>query len=240
MLWRNENVFVMDNHLAAAWCWLQSCDIKSKYNFMHIDTHYDMLDCFHDKDLELIKNNPQISFDDFVQLKRTDGNEVFRWDNFIQAMYILYPDWFHTNIFLTHQEGDISSSWGHKPFKPIEENPLYMAFFINQYIGEPSECLSVFKDTDHKLKWIVSFDIDVFCSREASKVQLYSDDYIRYIAKSLNDNIDNIQSLTIALSPDCIFGEDMKEKWDNAFRCLKIMSEKIKLLQSFPFPASEH
>lgn len=32
----------MDNHLAAAWCWMQECDADTRYNFMHIDRHNDL------------------------------------------------------------------------------------------------------------------------------------------------------------------------------------------------------
>ena len=42
-LWQSEKVFVMDNHMAALWGWLQVCNPQEKYNFMHIDRHYDML-----------------------------------------------------------------------------------------------------------------------------------------------------------------------------------------------------
>lgn len=129
----------MDNHLSAAWCWLQSCDQNKKYNFMHIDRHYDMLECFYDEDLQPLRNNPHMSYYEFKQLKRSkDKGEkypVFRWDNYIMAAYVLQPEWFHTNIFLTHKEGDIGNSWGHRPFPIREENPLYMDWCINQYIG---------------------------------------------------------------------------------------------------------
>lgn len=61
MLWQNGKVYVMDNHLSAAWCWLQSCDPQKKYNFMHIDRHYDMLECFYDEDLQPLRENPHMS-----------------------------------------------------------------------------------------------------------------------------------------------------------------------------------
>ncbi len=40
---------------------------------MHIDRHYDMLECFKNEDLEPIRHNPKISFEEFSQLKRDDG-----------------------------------------------------------------------------------------------------------------------------------------------------------------------
>ena len=162
-LWREGNVFVMDNHMGALWGWLQSCNPRRIYNFMHIDMHYDMLDCFYEEDLVAIKENPKLSFDDFISLKRHDGQcNVFRWDNYIMAGYVLFPDWFHTNIFLTQKEGNIRGSWGNKHMNIREENPLCMDDYIQQYVGEPSKFLDGFGGDDYKLPWIVNLDLDVF------------------------------------------------------------------------------
>ena len=67
-------------------------------------------------------------------------------------------------------------------------------------------------------------------------LQLYSDSYIREVARLLQKSMDKIQVLTIAISPDCLIGDGMKEKWDNGFRVLRILAEKIELLKEFPFP----
>ena len=48
--------------------------------------------------------------------------------------------------------------------------------------------------------------------------------------------MDNIQVLSIAISPDCLEGKRMKDKWDSGFRVLRIMAEEIDALQEFPFP----
>ena len=54
-------------------------------------------------------------YNEFKNLKRTKGAgekyDVFRWDNYIMAAYTLQPDWFHTNIFLTHREGSPKGGW---------------------------------------------------------------------------------------------------------------------------------
>lgn len=240
MLWQSNKVYVMDNHLSAAWCWLQSCDSSKEYNFMHIDRHYDMLECFYDEDLLPLRYNPHMSYEEFKNLTRSkesyEKTNVFRWDNYIMASYTLNPNWFNTNIFLTHKEGDIGSSWGHKAFCINEQNPLYMDAIISQYIGDPNMYLTGFKDKNHKLPWIVNLDLDVFFTSQYPHIKLYSDKYIRHIAKLLNENMNKIQVLTIALSPDCVDGEDIKGKWINSFQILKIMSEEIDDLKDFPFP----
>lgn len=82
----------------------------------------------------------------------------------------------------------------------------------------------------------MNLDQDVFYTINYPRVQLFSDEYIRHVAKLLNDNMYNIQVLTIALSPDCVAGDDMKDKWDNSLRLLKIMSEELECLKDFPFP----
>ena len=233
-LWQSEKVFVMDNHMAALWGWLQVCNPQEKYNFMHIDRHYDMLECFKNEDLEPIRKNPHLSFEEFSHLMRSDGEfQLFRWDDYIMAGYVLYPDWFHTNIFLTHKEGDIGKSWGHKPMKIREENPLFMEWCIDQYVGEPSKYLDGFKDNDYRLSWIVNLDLDVFYTGGDSHIQLFSDDYIRRIAEILQKKLGNIAALTIAISPDCLGGEEMKDKWANGMRLLRIMSEKLECLKTF-------
>jgi len=169
LLWQNGNIYVMDNHLSAAWCWLQSCDPEKKYNFMHIDRHYDMLDCFYDEDLQPLRDDPHMPYEDYLNLKRTkdvgDEGPVFKWDNYIMAAYNLQPDWFHTNIFFTQKEGSPECGWGHRPLPIKEENTLYMDFYINQYIGEPEDILSEFQEDDYKLPWIVNLDLDVFYTK---------------------------------------------------------------------------
>lgn len=206
---------------------------------MHIDRHYDMLDCFYDEDLEPLRKNPHMQYDEFKSLMRTKGEafEVFRWDNYIMATFYLRPDWFNTNIFLTHKEGSKTGGWRDK-FLPTlrEDDPLYIDFHIRQDIGEPSEYLDIFNGDNHKLPWIVNLDLDVFYTRHTPHIQLHSDEYIRFIARLLNDNMHNIQVLTIALSPECLAGEELKDNWNNAFRILKIMSEEIEYLKTFPFP----
>ena len=66
-----------------------------------------------------------------------------------------------------------------------------------------------------------------------ANIQLFSDDYIRCIAEILQKKLGNIAALTIAISPDCLGGEEMKDKWANGMRLLRIMSEKLECLKTF-------
>lgn len=238
MLWQNGKIYVMDNHRDATWCWFHQCRDGERYNFMHIDRHYDMGDYYYDEDLEPIKANPRMEYEAYANLKRVDDFLTLRWDNYIRLAYELRPEWFQTNIFLTQKGGDICEGWHKNRMNISEKDSLFLLAHMNQYLLEMSECLYDVAPDSHELKWIVNLDLDMFFYHDGGDVrlQLFSDDYIREVGKLLQNAMDNIQVLTIAISPDCLAGKDMKSKWDNGFRVLELLSEHLYGLWEFPFP----
>jgi hypothetical protein len=238
MLWQNGKVYVMDNHRDAAWCWLQQCKTEELYNFMHIDQHYDLLDSYYSETLTAIKNNPKMAYDEFASLMRDERGEyrLFSWDNYIRIMHELRPNWFNTNVFVTQGYGGDANSdgWGHEKMRIQETSPLYLLFAIRQNMIE--KWSSELRSENENLKWIVNFDLDVFFCHEYDHVKIFSDRFIRKVARLLQEAMANIQVLTIAISPDCLEGKGMKKRWDSGFRVLRIMAEEIDALQEFPFP----
>lgn len=76
-LWKTNNVYVMDNHLAAAWCWMQECDADTRYNFMHIDRHNDLGTNTPFDIYRHIKDNQHLSIDEYTNLSWTnEGNGI--------------------------------------------------------------------------------------------------------------------------------------------------------------------
>lgn len=76
LFYRDKNFYVMDNHGAALWAWLQHIDINQKYNFIHIDKHYDT----QQGNLELWVNAlpahvNKISFEEYLNLRYDHGGE---------------------------------------------------------------------------------------------------------------------------------------------------------------------
>lgn len=233
-LWQTDNVYVMDNHKSALWCWLQTCNSTKSYNFMHIDRHYDLLDNFSNDDLVAVIEDNHIGFDDFSNLMDSKGqHKVIRCDNYIRAGYYIHPRWFHANVFLTQGEGNSNRNcFGHEPIPIIDKNPLFLEWWIQQYIGEHSRCLEGFNGNDFKLHWIVNIDLDVLFTGY-SGIQLFSDDYIRHIAELLQKNMKRIDVLTIAISPDWLGSGSLFDKWEKGIRILRIMSEKMNSLKGF-------
>lgn len=240
MLWQNGKVYVMDNHLSAMWCWLNTCEPSEKYNFMHIDQHYDLLDSYYSRDIQSFKKRPLLSYDEFANLKRSESNtryKVIQYDNYIVPTYELYPSWFSSSIFLTQRNGSRKGGWGHDyPQNIHEEDLLFLDKNIEYYLDPSFECKFGMDEDNNSLRWIINIDLDAFITKNEPHVQLFSDDYIRHISSIIQSKMSYIKVITIALSPDFMPGEDYKEKWDNAFRILEIMAEEIDMLKDFPLP----
>lgn len=213
-LYKHNKIYVMDNHLCAAWCWMNSTNVKHSHNFIHIDRHYDLLGFPNtmkneiiDKDIKLEK----LTFLEFLALKQIHKNQeypMFRWDNYIINLQLVFPNYFNNKYFTTQREGK------------------YLKNFVNEQI----EFFDLLKNMNSwffefpKYRWIINLDIDFFFCRIDEKLfQVFSDDSIIVLANILKELLPNIKSLTIALSPECCGG------WSISFRIMKIFSEVLNL-----------
>lgn len=222
LLFNNDDVYIMDNHLAASWCWLQKINLKSKYNLLHIDRHYDVMNSHIDVWLKELKNQniqlPNITIDRLTSLTyhlqdrpTNDKFPLFRWDNYLTIFYRLYPNLIDTNMFATHKDGDKISE--------IKFNEIDA--------WELQESLSYWLNKTNKLKWIVNIDIDYFFTNyhndEDYYMQLYSNDFVIRIAEEISKSTDNIEVLTIALSPEMCGG------WKESEKVAKLITDHLSI-----------
>ena len=222
-LWKADNVpiYIMDNHLAAAWCWLNECKSDEEYNFMHIDQHSDLKGCGYAKDIVFLRTNPKISFEEYDKITYTtiNGNfKFFVWDNYIRCCHFLFPNWFKTNLFYftkPYLNGSVNE-WGYKNFFLQKMEPVFVRQNITQFIEE--QCFFskefVIEENMQTKKWIVNIDLDFFWDNDTIKV--FDDQFINDLGKRICNALNNIQVLTVALSPSCCGG------WSNALECSKI------------------
>jgi hypothetical protein len=197
-LFKSDNIYIMDNHLAAGWAWLNRIDIKKKYNLFHIDRHYDLLDFKETINYEIISKNiklNELDLQDYLELKQPMKNgqsaPLFRWDNYIANLHIVFPNLFALKCFATHKDGYILDNFIDYE---IEFQDLLVDMF--NYIANKN-----------KNKWILNLDIDYFfSSTENGIIQFFSDKYIIELSKVIKKVINNIEVLTICLSPECCGG----------------------------------
>jgi hypothetical protein len=211
--------FVMDNHLAAGWCWMQEVVLTQRYNLFHIDRHYDLsahvLDQWLRRLEELNFDHAQISIEDLLKIRfiREDNPQggdlqLFRWDNYITIVDRLYPQLFERKSFATQKDGDIPDG-----FEIVEHEPYSLP-----------ENLGYWLEADGKTKAILNLDIDYFFIHHGdSIIQFFDDEYIRVIAREISSAWNHIEVFTLCLSPECCGG------WDNAVRVANIITGELGL-----------
>ena len=228
-LWNHENIYVMDNHLAAAFCWLQKCRQDEAYNFLHIDQHNDFLCNAAIDEYAKILGDSVCSLDAYYSLQY-NGLPLMRWDNYIKPTQLLHPNWFNHNIFATQKS----------PVDRITQCiiPQMVIEYVNP-IDVNNELDSLFYEEYHmpysRYKWIVNLDLDFFFDEECNK--LFDDEYIISLANKFKQNNDRIQVLTICLSPECC-GKDLADGWSNAIHVLDTFMRELGISdkEDFSFP----
>jgi hypothetical protein len=203
-LWRKENVYVMDNHRAALWCWLQHIDPKLPHSLLHIDQHYDALMSRLETWLAHLPENWDLGIDEYLSrtVKHRDIPEplpLFGWDNYLSIYLALYKDSLRGCRFATHREGT-------KPdceFMECEvwDLPLNLDFWLE----------------DALKPWIVNLDLDYFFWQGGDDEQaqrMLSKSFINNVMKKASAKLADgtIGVLTIALSPEYCGGWKQSEE----------------------------
>ena len=208
ILYQENNVFIMDNHRLALWCWFQKINKDKSYNLFHIDAHPDMAKTangdFSVEDIDLWT----CSLEQYRTLMQAEYNlPLFRWDNYIQILYSHFRTLVaKKNTYLaTHNVGATEVS--------AVEIQVYAIFSDKKFINQNN--------------WIVNIDIDYFFSAQPEKTLMFSTDFIESIAIACKMGLDKglIDVLTIALSPECCGG------WAKSQKVLEIFSKILGIKQ---------
>ncbi len=210
-LFNNGKFFIMDNHRAAAWCWAQKLDFTKNYSLFHIDRHYDWGVC----NLDNFRGDLRtMSIQDYLDAKLDlkDGLKnslypVFDWANSMPAFIKLFPETISKLFFATNYRGS-------RPPKKID-----VCEVENEYL------LSDFLDFSNNRRWIVNLDIDYFFADLSQNwEQILDDSYIKGVCEIIKKQMDKIEVITIALSPECCGGTANALGWRNSIRVAEMIS----------------
>jgi hypothetical protein len=191
-LWRYKNIYVMDNHRAALWCWLQHVDPSKAHALFHIDQHFDTLTSRMEAWLKRVPSSWNMSIDEylglFVEHADIPGKlPLFGWDNYLSIYLELFGSHLTSRNFATHNVGD-------KPILPIYEHAIW----------------DVPQNLDYWLKpdyapWIMNCDLDYFFCDDADDrppQRFLSNAFIERCFDAISQKLDDgtIKVATIALT----------------------------------------
>lgn len=210
-IWNDNNIYIMDNHSMALWCWLKHLSKDKENNIFHIDAHYDTKNSYIEERAAAFSKlaDKNATLEEYLNLSL--GNPklpiVILWDNYLSIFLKKYSKNINSAIFATHD-----NTTEDKP--NLESNRVEYVKIFN-LLWKLEDCLK-------KGKWIINVDLDYFfVDNNVGKILLVSDIFIEVlfeiIKKGLRD--EKISVLTIAFSPD----EDCSGGWENAeLLCKKI------------------
>lgn len=189
-LCRTGNIYVMDNHRAALWCWLHQLDLSKPHSFIHIDRHTDTLQSQMGQWLE---NLPDwtAGIDEYLGKEYDCGGlmcPVIRWDNYLSVYLHEFGDSLTTLRFLTHNDGDAPDYEG-TMFGEIWDLPENFSHWLRK----------------NEAPWIVNVDLDYFyCDAEGGPQLMVSDDYLTTTFRGLREAMDrgDVGVITLCLTPD--------------------------------------
>jgi hypothetical protein len=200
-LWQSGNVYIMDNHRAAMWCWLQEVPNDETVLLLHIDEHFDTLCSRMEEWLHHLPELRGLSIDQYLELAFPDGERtlpLIRWDNYLSLFLERYCQQLQRAIFITHNEGD-KPKFDHALYPPPEDVPGNLDVYLN-----------------YPERAIVNVDLDYFfCDDDQGQRRLmFSDDYISAVFRSIRAHMDagRVACLTLCLTPD----EDYTGGWPQA------------------------
>jgi hypothetical protein len=206
-LWKSGNVYVMDNHRAALWCWLQHIPAETHHSLFHIDRHYDTVKC--DRWLPQLPLDWNMSIDQYLNFPFEDDDEhddpLFRFDNYLSIYFAKFGHPLKNVQFATHGDGDF-------PNRHIDNQiaPWELPFSVLD---------------SQKSPWIMNIDLDYFFCDDANDghQRFISDDYVESIFDRVRQKIDDgsIAVTTIALSPEYCGG------WKPSERVMEIATAKL-------------
>jgi hypothetical protein len=197
--------YIIDNHLAAIWC-MSQLDVLKRYNFLHIDRHYDLSPYNSERHSKIksidLKNLP---IDDLTSFRTTVDRKEFQlvtWDNYINLFNEKFPDTIDQTIFITQKKGDFNYK---KEYKHLEIYELFTEIF----------------ETENK--WIFNIDLDYFFTTPVdTTIQMFTDEFIEEFALWLKGEYKNAELIIFCLSPECCGG------WDKAQKILDIIKSHIE------------
>ena len=206
-LYRKGKFYIMDNHLAAGWCWLNSLDKQQEYGFIHIDQHNDLLNNNCMEPFKTILLDDRLELIDYTSLCLSE-QKVFTWDNYILQIRKLLPEWFKDAKFSTQRE---------PRKKDIEATFYSSAIDLLTNIKTVAPELSI--------NYILNLDIDYFFDDNGERIA--SDNDICHLATEIKRLLPNIAVVTIALSPECC--ERDSDGWKNAIEAMSILDNELSI-----------
>ncbi len=190
-LWYQDHVYIMDNHRAALWCWLQEIEVGKQFCLFHIDQHWD---CGPAAEYELSRIR-EMSIHDYLDLDEREDyalkSKVFHYGNYVRHFLQMFQSDLKRIFFVTHADHNS----GRQSDLQDRVEPVAIEDLPGRFVELTDE---------RSLLWIVNIDLDYFYFvANGVRRDMFSSSYVTHFCKALSERLrdGSIRVLTIALTP---------------------------------------
>lgn len=216
-VWKTNNfpIYIMDNHRAALWCWMQEIQQSDKkISLLHIDAHADLSrkglcdkDCF--KKLKVNK----VKIDEYLTLKHFGcknssfiKKEIYSYENFLTFFIKMYESKLDINKTKLTKEISDTDDLSENLF-----NESGVDFIEDLHLNKITKIQLLDFLNEDLNKLIIDLDMDYFFNRISNKIDYTFANEVFLLLKKLFDER-KILVLTIAWSPEYLIDSDKPKK----------------------------
>ena len=197
-----DNVYLMDNHRAAYWCWMREIEVSQPFNLVHIDRHYDCLGITNawqaaTPDVATLTIDEYLAYE--VPMDNSGGAmRLFRWDSYLSLFLHRSAEQMRQFWCATHRDGAAP------PVDPTDTvEPWQLPGALN-YLQASDDA-----------PWICNVDLDYFFYSDDQKVvgRIVSDNYLERVFDAIRraNDAQETRVITLCLSPECCGGWESAE-----------------------------
>lgn len=212
---KEKNIYIMDKHRLALWCWINEIDKKDygKYTLIHIDDHFDcgglegviekMMKKLDENGIEYYKNLDHFRFDEINEKHSDERESNFRTFSsgsyLLPAIYLKIFDNDNLHFFGKQYLCDFKNS-GMNDNCVMDGNVPDIDYFQKNYKNSPDNSEEGYKKLKEILKngedFVLNIDFDYFFEFIKGRKK-----YIEKFFNLIKRNQKKIKLITVALTP---------------------------------------
>ena len=157
-LWNNSNVYIMDNHRCALWCWMQHIKGVDSLDLIHIDAHTDM-DSEAPSEIDNFPNLEILTLSEYLQASwrpehLDEDTPLFTYGDFLGFFLEVYKSKVNTYRF-------VKRSYRTQEINKEDDSLVFIDLWEMQFKWGSEGGLSNLFENNTK-RWICDVDLDFF------------------------------------------------------------------------------
>jgi hypothetical protein len=198
ILYAQDNLYLMDNHRLALWCWLRHLETHSRYHILHMDQHLDFDPVKPGRIPGGFWTIRERTVEEFLSMEAVGEAGVLAvdWTNYMSTLVADCQNWVSSIDFCMHEPQDFDDT----------QTPLRTRYDVDQAGALIQQTLREVNSGELSERLILNIDIDLLFheDEDTGRVVRFRDaSFLRSLGEGLRSlrETGQVEVVTVALSP---------------------------------------